>query len=70
MKRTSIAVFGAIPVFAGAASAQDAREWMVNPAAMTKKTKSERKPPMKAYPNLSTEDLDAIVAYMASLKKK
>lgn len=46
------------------------REWMVNPAEMTKKTKSERKPPMKAYPNLPKEDLDAVVAYMASLKKK
>jgi mono/diheme cytochrome c family protein len=46
------------------------REWMVNPAEITKRTKSERKPAMKAYPNLSKEDLDAIIAYMASLKKK
>jgi mono/diheme cytochrome c family protein len=48
----------------------DLRAWMVNPAEMTKKTKAERKPPMRAYPNLAKEDLDAIVAYMASLKKK
>ena len=46
------------------------RAWIVNPAEMTKKTKAERKPPMRAYPNLAKEDLDAIVAYMASLKKK
>ena len=46
------------------------REWIVNPAEMTKKTKAERKPPMRAYPNLPKEDLDAVVAYMASLKKK
>jgi hypothetical protein len=29
-----------------------------------------RKPPMRAYPSLPKEDLDAIVAYMLSLKKK
>ena len=46
------------------------REWIVNPAEMTKKTKAERKPPMRAYPNLAKEDLDALVAYMVSLKKK
>ena len=44
--------------------------WIVNPAEMTKKTKAERKPPMRAYPNLAKEDLDAVVAYMLSLKKK
>ena len=46
------------------------RSWMVNPAEMTKKAKAERKPPMRAYPNLAKEDLDALVAYMVSLKKK
>ena len=46
------------------------REWMVNPAEMTKKTKAERKPLMRAYPNLSKSDLDAVIAYMSSLKKK
>ena len=51
-------------------SADDVREWIVHPAEMTKKTKAERKPPMRAYPNLSKEDLDALVAYMLSLKKK
>ena len=34
------------------------------------KTKAERKPPMRAYPNLAKEDLDAVVAYMLSLRKK
>jgi mono/diheme cytochrome c family protein len=51
-------------------SADEIREWIVHPAEMTKKTKSERKPPMRAYPKLPPEDLDAIVAYMLSLKKK
>ena len=50
--------------------ADEVREWMVNPAEITKRTKAERKPPMRAYPNLAKEDLDAIVAYMLSLKKK
>lgn len=51
-------------------SADEIREWIVHPADMTKKTKAERKPPMRAYPNLPKEDLDAVVAYMLSLKKK
>jgi mono/diheme cytochrome c family protein len=51
-------------------SADEIREWMVHPAEMAKKTKAERKPPMRAYPKLSKEDLDAVVAYMQSLKKK
>ena len=46
------------------------RAWLVNPAEMTKKTKAERKPPMRAYPNLAKEDVDALVAYLLSLKKK
>ena len=50
-------------------SLDDLREWMIHPAEMHKKMKAERKPPMRAYPNLSKEDLDAVVAYMASLKK-
>lgn len=51
-------------------TAEEIRQWIVNPAEMTKKTKAERKPPMRAYPNLPKEDLDAVVAFMASLKKK
>ena len=51
-------------------TADEIRAWMVNPAEMTKKANAARKPPMKAYNNLSKEDLDAIVAYQLSLKKK
>ncbi len=51
-------------------SAEEIRQWMVNPKEMTEKTKAERKPPMKAYPNLPKDELDALVAYMQSLKKK
>lgn len=45
------------------------REWIVDPKGMTAKTKAERKPFMKAYPGLAKEDVDALVAYMMSLKK-
>jgi mono/diheme cytochrome c family protein len=51
-------------------SADEIRMWIVNPAEMTKKTNAARKPPMRAYPNLAKDDLDAVVAYMMSLKKK
>jgi len=49
-------------------SADDIRQWIVNPKEMTAKAKAERKPPMKAYPNLPAADLDALVAYLESLK--
>jgi mono/diheme cytochrome c family protein len=50
-------------------SAAEIKEWIVNPKEMTAKTKAERKPPMKAYPNLPAADVDALVAYMQTLKK-
>jgi mono/diheme cytochrome c family protein len=50
--------------------ADEIREWMTDPAAMTKKTNAARKPPMRAYPDLARQDLDDLTAYMLSLKKK
>ena len=50
-------------------SADEIHEWIVNPAAAAKKHNATRKPPMRAYAKLPKEDLDALVAYMASLKK-
>jgi mono/diheme cytochrome c family protein len=49
---------------------EEIRAWLVSPAEMAKKIKAERKPPMKAYASLSKEDLDGLVAYLGSLKKK
>ena len=46
------------------------RQWIVAAPDMAAKAKADRKPPMKAYSNLPKEDLDALVAYLASLKKK
>ncbi len=44
------------------------RLWMTDAKAMTEKTKATRKPEMKSY-SLAKGDLDALVAYMSSLKK-
>jgi mono/diheme cytochrome c family protein len=49
-------------------SADAIRQWIVDAPAMTAKAKAERKPPMKSY-TLPKEDLDALVAYLSSLKK-
>ena len=51
-------------------TADEIRQWIVNPADMTAKTKAPRKPVMRAYPNLPNEDLDALVAFMVAKKKK
>jgi cytochrome c553 len=49
-------------------SADEIRQWLVDPAAMTAKAHAERKPPMKSYASLPKGDLDALVAYMQTLK--
>jgi mono/diheme cytochrome c family protein len=49
-------------------SAADIKEWIVDPRAAEKKHSSTAKPPMKAYASLPAADVDALVAYMASLK--
>ena len=50
-------------------TAADLRAWIVDPAAMSKKHNATRKPPMKSFASLSTEDVDALVAYLQTLKK-
>jgi mono/diheme cytochrome c family protein len=51
-------------------SAADIREWLVHPEEMREKAKADRKPAMKSFSTLSKDDLDALVAYLVSLKKK
>ena len=60
---------GQLDAVGGKLKADEIKQWIVNPQAMADKAKATRKPAMKAYPNLSAEDLDALVAYMESLKK-
>jgi mono/diheme cytochrome c family protein len=50
-------------------SADDIRSWITNAPDMAAKAKAERKPPMKAYTSLSKAEVDALVAFVQSLKK-
>jgi len=49
-------------------SADEIKAWITNPKEQSEKAKSDRKPPMKAYPNLPAADLTALVTYLQSLK--
>jgi mono/diheme cytochrome c family protein len=49
-------------------SADELRQWIVDAKGMTAKTKATRKPDMKNY-TLAKDDVDALVAYLQSLKK-
>jgi|SRR3954469_10317343 len=50
-------------------SADDIRAWITDAKGMTAKTKASRKPEMKAY-TLEKGDVDSLVAYLSTLKKK
>jgi mono/diheme cytochrome c family protein len=45
------------------------RQWITNAPEMSAKAKATRKPPMKKY-TLPAGDVDALVAYLQTLKKK
>jgi len=49
-------------------SADEIRQWITTPKEMTAKAKATRKPEMKQY-NLPKADVDALVAYLETLKK-
>lgn len=48
--------------------ADEIREWIVDSKGMNAKTNPPRKPAMKAY-TLPKDDVDALVAYLTTLKK-
>jgi cytochrome c553 len=54
----------------GKHSADEIRQWLVEPDAMRVKAHAERKPLMKSYASLPKGDLDALVAYLQTLKVK
>lgn len=58
---------GALDAVGAKLSADDIRSWLTDAPAMAAKTKAERKPVMKAY-MLAQDDLDALVAYLQTLK--
>lgn len=50
-------------------TADDIRAWILRPKEMATKTQSTKKPPMTdRYSKLPAADIDALVAYMQSLK--
>jgi mono/diheme cytochrome c family protein len=51
-------------------SAADIRLWLEKPEEMRLKTKSERRPPMKSFVTLAKDDMDGLLAYLQTLKKK
>jgi mono/diheme cytochrome c family protein len=59
---------GALDGIGAKLSADEIRAWITNAAAMAAKVKAERKPPMKAYSTLATDEVDALVAYVQTLK--
>jgi mono/diheme cytochrome c family protein len=60
---------GALDGIGAKLSAEEIRQWIVSPTEMAAKAKAERKPAMKPFASLAKEDLDALVAYLGSLKK-
>lgn len=49
-------------------TSDEIREWIVDAKGMTAKTKATRKPDMKSYA-LPKEDVEALAAYLITLKK-
>ena len=60
---------GSLDDVGGKLSADDIKHWLQNPKEMAAKANATRKPPMKAAASLSPEQLDALVAYLQTLKK-
>ena len=50
-------------------TAAEIREWIVNWKEMAAKHNATRKPPMKDYSALAKADVDALVAYLQTLKQ-
>jgi mono/diheme cytochrome c family protein len=61
-------VKGPLDDVGGKLSAADMRAWITDANAMTTKTGATRKPAMKQY-SLDKGDVDALVAYLSTLKK-
>jgi mono/diheme cytochrome c family protein len=50
-------------------SAAELKLWITSPTDMAKKHNATRKPPMKSYASLPAADVDALVAYLQTVKK-
>ena len=49
--------------------AEGIKQWLRTPSEMAKKHGRDRKPAMVPYPELTDEELDALAAYLVTLKK-
>ena len=49
-------------------TAAELKLWITQPGEMAKKHNAVRKPPMKSFASLPPADVDALVAYLQSLK--
>jgi mono/diheme cytochrome c family protein len=58
---------GSLDGIGGKMKPEEIRQWITDPKGMTAKTKATRKPEMKQY-TLAKDDVDALVAYLSSLK--
>jgi mono/diheme cytochrome c family protein len=50
-------------------TADQIRQWLLTPKEMAEKERAMRKPPMQPFTKLSKADLDALVAFLQTLKK-
>lgn len=60
---------GPLDSVGSALSGDEIRQWITEAPEMAAKAKAERKPAMKAFATLAKGDLDALVAYLQTLKK-
>lgn len=60
---------GALDDVGSKLTSDEIRMWLTDAKGMTAKTKAVRKPPMREY-NLPKDQLDALVGYLSTLKKK
>ena len=59
---------GALDKVGGTLTAAEIKEWIVDPVGMAAKNTKDRKPPMKKKV-IAADDVDALVAYLSTLKK-
>lgn len=61
---------GALDSVGATRKPEEIRQWLINPQEISVKVKATRKPPMPSYAKLAKEDVEALVAYLLTLKKK
>ena len=60
---------GALDAIGSKHDADTLKQWLTNPKDMAQKAGSTRKPPMLSFAKLPPPDVEALVAYLSTLKK-